>query len=171
MASDLRTGCAACFRVLLATLAAFTLAAPALGGGGPIIVNSIGESGDTPTPSDNDFTRINDAIQAAGSGETIRLQGTFDWTETNADASWALGSDGASATGDEYFLAVPPLDDLTITADSLGEAVNKLHRKARPMKDLVRLLGLSAHYMETNSLSILVSESASSSTCFSVGRR
>ena len=45
---------------------------------------------ETPTAADNDYTRINDAIQAAGAGDTIKLLGTFDWTEgciavTNAE--------------------------------------------------------------------------------------
>lgn len=110
-------------RILLATLLALTLTTPATGTVGAIIIQSVAESGDTPTPTDNDFTRINDALQAAVDGDTFELQGTFDWTETNAAASWALGSDGSAATGDEYFLAVPPTDNLTITAASLGDGV------------------------------------------------
>jgi uncharacterized repeat protein (TIGR01451 family) len=109
--------------ILPATLFALILTAPATAGIGPTIVQSVAASGDAPTPADNDFTRINDAVQAAADGAVIELQGTFDWTETNAAASWALGSDGVAATGDEFFLAVPPLDDLTITAASLGDAV------------------------------------------------
>jgi len=90
---------------------------------GQTIVQSVAETGDTPTAVDNDFTRINDAVQSAVDGDTIELQGTFDWTETEAAASWALGSDGVAATGDEFFLTVPAHDDLTITAASLGAAV------------------------------------------------
>lgn len=85
------------------------------------IVLSVSESGDTPTPTDNDFTRINDAVQSAVDGDTLVLQGIFDWTEANAAASWALGSDGV-ASGDDFYLDVPPLDDFTITSASLGDA-------------------------------------------------
>ena len=35
-----------------------------------------------PTATDNDYTRINNAVQAASNGETIELLGTFNWTET-----------------------------------------------------------------------------------------
>lgn len=76
----------------------------------------------SPTPSDNDFTRINNALQTAASGDVISLQGTFNWTELNAAASWALGSDGIAATGDDYSLRVPAINNLTITAPSLGAA-------------------------------------------------
>lgn len=106
---------------ILVTLCALALAVPAFGA--VTIVQSVGETADSPTPTDNDFTRINDAILAATDGDTIQLQGTFDWTEANADASWTLGSDGVDATGDEYYLNVPPLDNFTITAASLGDAV------------------------------------------------
>src|SRR5215471_3735522 len=58
-----------------------------------------------PTATDNDYTRINNAIQAVSSGDTIKLAGTFNWTEANAAASWALGSDGltgGSNSNDDY---------------------------------------------------------------------
>jgi len=45
-----------------------------------------------PTASDNDFTRIQNALDGAGSGDTIVLLGTFNFTEANAAASWALGN-------------------------------------------------------------------------------
>ncbi len=56
-----------------------------------IYVPSTGYSGTTPTATDNDYTRIRNAIEAAGNGFTIILQGTFDWTELNAAAAgrWA----------------------------------------------------------------------------------
>ena len=34
-----------------------------------------------PTAADNDYTRINNAIQSTVSGQTIKLLGTFNWTE------------------------------------------------------------------------------------------
>lgn len=51
-------------------------------------VQSFSVTGGAPTPSDNDFTRINDAVQAAGNGATITLEGDFDWSEANAMASY-----------------------------------------------------------------------------------
>jgi hypothetical protein len=37
----------------------------------------------------------------------VKLLGTFDWTETNAAASWALGGDGLTGTLDDYSILVP----------------------------------------------------------------
>jgi hypothetical protein len=77
----------------------------------------------SPTPADNDYTRINNAIQAASTGDTIKLLGTFDWTEANAAASWALGSDGVASTGDDYEILPPSgVNNVTLTADNLGDA-------------------------------------------------
>ena len=76
-----------------------------------------------PSAADNDYTRINNAVQAAGSGDTIILSGTFNWTEANAAASWALGSDGTAATLDDYSILVPAnRNNITFTAASLGSA-------------------------------------------------
>lgn len=55
-----------------------------------------------PTPSDNDYTRINQAIQLAGPGVTVELDGDFDWTEPNALASWSRGSNGVGGDGDIF---------------------------------------------------------------------
>ncbi len=77
----------------------------------------------TPTPTDNDYTRIKNAIEAAGNGYTVDLQGTFHWDEANAMASWALGNDSVASTPDDYTISVPALDHLTITASGgLGSA-------------------------------------------------
>ena len=76
-----------------------------------------------PTAADNDYTRINNAVQAAMSGDTIVLSGTFNWTEANAAASWALGSDGVPSTIDDYSILVPAnRNNITFTASSLGSA-------------------------------------------------
>ncbi len=89
----------------------------------PVVVQSFSVTGGTPSPTDNDYTRINNAVQAATGGTTIELQGTFDWTEANAAASWATGSDGVAANSDDFSILVPPnVNDLTITAMSLGAA-------------------------------------------------
>ncbi|HEV7646048.1 MAG TPA: cohesin domain-containing protein [Pyrinomonadaceae bacterium] len=79
-----------------------------------------------PNPFDNDYTRINNAVQAAPAGSTVLLSGTFNWTEPFAAASWALGSDGQTGgafSGDDYSI-LPPANrnNLTITAASLGAA-------------------------------------------------
>jgi CSLREA domain-containing protein len=79
----------------------------------------------TPTASDNDYTRINNAVQAAFSGQTIKLLGTFNWTEANAAASWALGSDGltgGSFSDDDYGITPKAnVNNVTFTADNLGD--------------------------------------------------
>lgn len=88
-----------------------------------VVVQSVGVSHITPTPIDNDFTRIDNAIHAAANGDVIQLQGTFDFRETNAAASWALGHDGLTGTTDDYTVDVPAnLNNVTLTAASLGAA-------------------------------------------------
>ncbi|MCM3873670.1 MAG: hypothetical protein ND895_23535, partial [Pyrinomonadaceae bacterium] len=80
----------------------------------------------TPTAGDNDYTRINTAIQSSVAGQTIILDGTFDWTEANAAASWALGSDGVASTADDYSILVPVnLNNVTFTANNLGDGTIK----------------------------------------------
>jgi|GEM_PF-1539870 len=91
---------------------------------GVVTVRSIGETGDTPDAFDNDYTRINDVIQAVGDGVVVKLEGTFDWTESFADLSWSKGSDGVANTDDDYGIVAPPgFDDVTIRAANLGDAV------------------------------------------------
>lgn len=79
-----------------------------------------------PSQFDNDYTRINNAVQLVENGATITLNGTFDWTEPNAAASWALGSDGQTGgifSADDYRIAVPAnLNGITFTAASPGAA-------------------------------------------------
>ena len=77
----------------------------------------------SPTAADNDYTRINNAIQSSFAGQTIKLNGTFNWTEPNAAASWALGSDGVASTADDYEILVPAnRNNVTLTANNLGDA-------------------------------------------------
>ena len=88
-----------------------------------VVVQSVGVTATTPTPTDNDYTRIKNAVDAAVSGDTITLSGTFDWTEANAAASWALGNDGLAGGLDDFSILVPPnLNNITFTAASLGAA-------------------------------------------------
>ncbi len=80
-----------------------------------------------PTALDNDYTRINNAVQAAPAGSTIILSGTFNWAESNAALSWSRGSDGLTGTtatnNDDYSILAPPnRNGITITAPSVGGA-------------------------------------------------
>jgi hypothetical protein len=75
------------------------------------------------TPTANNYTLLNNAIQTANPGDVLVLSGHFDWTEPNAFNSWALGSDGAAGTSDDYFLTVPRgLDNVTLEAAAGGGA-------------------------------------------------
>ncbi len=78
----------------------------------------------TPTATDNDYTRLANAIAASSDGYTIELSGTFNWTETNAAASWAKGNDNVATTADDHSLLVSAgLDNVTFTAPGgLGTA-------------------------------------------------
>ena len=88
-----------------------------------LFVSSTGASGSTPTASNNDYTRINNAVQNAASGATVKLNGTFDWTEANASASWAKGSNGIAGDIDDYSIYVPAnRNNVTFTANTLGDA-------------------------------------------------
>ncbi len=88
-----------------------------------ISVSSTGATGSTPTAADNDYTRVNSAVQAAMAGDTILLNGTFNWAETNASASWAKGSNGAAGDLDDYSILVPAnRNNVTFTANALGNA-------------------------------------------------
>jgi hypothetical protein len=86
-------------------------------------IESVAATGTTATASDNDFIRIDNALKGATAGDTIKLVGTFDFSETNAAASWALGSDGIAGNDDDYYITAPAnLNSVTLTADNLGDA-------------------------------------------------
>lgn len=73
--------------------------------------------------ANNDYRRIQNALNAAASGDTIILSGTFDFTQPFAAAAWALGNDNTASTGDDYEVLVPSgLNNVTLTATSLGSA-------------------------------------------------
>ncbi len=73
--------------------------------------------------ANNDYRRIQNAINAAVSTDTITLAGTFDFTAPFAAAAWALGNDNTAATGDDYMVLVPAgLNNVTLTATALGNA-------------------------------------------------
>lgn len=113
--------------ILLATLI-FTAVGPVsiARAAGVILVQSTGDTGTTPTPTDNDFTRIDNAIHALSSGDTLKLKGTFNFGEANAMASWVKGNDGIAGGAygvDDYEVDVPAnLNNVTLTADYLGAA-------------------------------------------------
>jgi hypothetical protein len=87
----------------------------------PATINVV--SAATPTPVDNDYTRIQNAVNSATGGDTIVLTGTFSFTEANAAASWAKGADGTANTGDDYSVFVPDNKTaVTITATAPGTA-------------------------------------------------
>jgi hypothetical protein len=79
-----------------------------------VLVQAFNVTGGTPTAADNDYTRVNNAVQAAASGDTITLQGNFDWTESHAAASWAANNYGVTAPTN--------LDGVTLTAAAPGSA-------------------------------------------------
>jgi SdrD B-like domain/Right handed beta helix region/Carboxypeptidase regulatory-like domain/FG-GAP-like repeat/Prealbumin-like fold domain len=75
------------------------------------------------TSTNNNYRRLVNAIDPLVDGQTVILSGIFDWTEANAAASWALGNDGVVSAADDYSLLVRPnLNNVTITAASLGSA-------------------------------------------------
>ncbi len=119
------TPVAAGLATLSATLDSTTVQAQLLvTQGGIVTVGSVAETASTPTPTDNDYTRINNMLQAVDDDVTVRLVGTFDWTESNAAASWALGSDGVAATGDDWGILAPVgFQNVTLDAATLGAAV------------------------------------------------
>jgi len=87
------------------------------------VIPSTTASGDTPSAVDNDYTRINNALQVALAGDVIELQGDFNWTQTLARASWALGSDGVGGNDDDWSAKLPAgVNDVTLRAASLGAA-------------------------------------------------
>jgi hypothetical protein len=86
-------------------------------GGLTVLVESLAVTGDPATPDDNDFTRIDLAVQSVavlGDGTEVRLLGLFDWTEPNALASWAAA---------DYAVIGPPgVAGVRIYATQLGDA-------------------------------------------------
>lgn len=125
VAEAVYTPAAAGLATLSATLDAETVAAQMLvTQGGVVTVESVAETGGTPTAQDNDYTRINAMVQAVDDGVTVRLAGTFDWTEPFAAASWELGSDGLPGTEDDWAILAPfGYQDVTLDAAALGDAV------------------------------------------------
>jgi len=72
--------------------------------------------------ANNDYRRIQNALNAAAPGDTIILSGTFDFTQPFAAAAWALGNDGIASTADDFEVIAPGVNNITLTASSLGSA-------------------------------------------------
>lgn len=72
--------------------------------------------------ANNDYRRIQNALNAAAPGDTIILNGTFDFTQPFAAAAWALGNDGIASTADDFEVIAPGVNNVTLTASSLGSA-------------------------------------------------
>ncbi len=66
--------------------------------------------------ADNDFTRLQNAVGALATGQTLDIKGTYDWNETNASIAY-LASTNTSATSDIRGVKLPgKVDNLTITS-------------------------------------------------------
>ncbi len=73
--------------------------------------------------ANNDYRRIQNALNAAATGDTIILSGTFDFTAPFAAAAWANGNDGIAGNTDDFEVLVPSgINNVTLTATSLGSA-------------------------------------------------
>src|SRR5262245_56647549 len=74
------------------------------------------------TSTNNNYRRLVNAIGCLQDGQTVILSGTFDWTQPNAAASWALGNDGVIGIDDFSLLVPGNVTGVTLTASSLGSA-------------------------------------------------
>ncbi len=82
-----------------------------------ITVQSVARTGTTPTATDNDYTRLNLALQSVSADSTVELDGSFDWREPFAAAAWERGSDGVTGNGDDWsILPAPGRANVTVTA-------------------------------------------------------
>ncbi|MFP4054680.1 MAG: right-handed parallel beta-helix repeat-containing protein, partial [Phycisphaerae bacterium] len=120
------------------------------------------ESGANPlwdniSAANNDFRRLANAIATAIDGLTVRLHGTFDWTDATAAAAWANGVDGQSGNDDDYRILANPTEDLTITADAVGDAViqGPGDLSTRDFETFLEAYGGSFDGLEVSNLTIL----------------
>jgi uncharacterized repeat protein (TIGR01451 family) len=73
--------------------------------------------------ANNDYRRIQNALNAAAAGDTIILSGTFDFTAPFSSAAWAAGNDGIAGNADDFEVSAPRgVNNVTLTANSLGSA-------------------------------------------------
>ncbi|GGM78223.1 hypothetical protein GCM10010967_07370 [Dyadobacter beijingensis] len=79
------------------------------------------------TPANNNYRILANAIGCVQEGQTITLNGNFDWNETNAAEEWAKGTNAKAAdgigtmtgSGDNYSITPPAaVNGVTITSAS-----------------------------------------------------
>ncbi|GAB4028088.1 hypothetical protein GCM10028773_61300 [Spirosoma koreense] len=87
--------------------------------------------GNNVSQAENNYRVLSNAVGCLVSGQTLTLSGTFDWTQSIAQAEWAKGNNGEAGdgvgsytgTGDDYTITAPTnVTNVTITAASLGSA-------------------------------------------------
>ncbi len=102
---------------LLPLAGASLLLATSLTFAGPVAdvtVQSVAAEGVSPTDTDNDFTRINNAIINANANEVIEFVGTFDIGEAEAATDYAANG---------YVFNIPTAANLTLQGDGSTEIV------------------------------------------------
>lgn len=57
--------------------------------------------------AENHYRVLSNAVGCALEGQTITLNGTFDWTDATAQAEWAKGNDGIVSAADDYRILAP----------------------------------------------------------------
>ena len=94
-----------------------------------VTVQAFSITGGTPSASDNDFTRIDDAVQAAGNGDTLILEGDFDWSQSDAMSSYTASQSTESygytwnETPITALIAPDGVSNVTIEAHASGASV------------------------------------------------
>lgn len=106
------------------SIALLTAAALSLGftQGYAQLVRSVADEGVAATDTDNDFTRIQNALNTAANGATITLQGTFDFSEANALADYVAAGRAVKPK------AAPAQTNLTLTAAAPGAATLRIDK-------------------------------------------
>jgi len=67
--------------------------------------------------AENHYRVLSNAVGCALEGQTITLNGTFDWTNATAQAEWANGNDGIVSAADDYSILAPVnVNSVTLTA-------------------------------------------------------
>lgn len=67
--------------------------------------------------AENHYRVLSNAVGCALEGQTITLNGTFDWTDATAQAEWAKGNDGIVSAADDYSILAPVnVNNVTLTA-------------------------------------------------------
>jgi hypothetical protein len=75
------------------------------------------------TSTNNDFVILQNALTAAVAGTTLDLQGTFDFTETNAHAAYLASNNGSTGTDIRGIEISDGLHNLTITSTTSAHII------------------------------------------------